>query len=86
MLSKTIFPNSRLAGGDGRPVQANKRRETPRAHLESIGGVGRCRHGSGEGVRRWSAVAAVAGCGSDEGDGLPGHGRRLKPLRILGGV
>jgi hypothetical protein len=37
------------------------------AHLEAIGGVGRRGDGSGEGARRWPAVAAAAGGDSGEG-------------------
>jgi hypothetical protein len=53
------------------------------AHLESIGKVGRRGRDSGEGARRWPAVAAAACCCSGEGEAMPGNRRRHKPLQVL---
>jgi hypothetical protein len=49
-------------------------RDSLGAHLEVIGEVGRRGDGSGEGARRWPAVAAAAGCDSVEGGATPGNG------------
>jgi hypothetical protein len=44
------------------------------AHLEAIGGGGQRGGSSGEGARRWLAVAAAAGCGSGEGGAIRATG------------